>query len=164
MSKINIQGLKSIKDLSNADHDTYVQNLRKNGDINEYSSEEDIDRIFKNDQFYRKFGAEVFNSMSPEERDKYYNNMAVVDAYKERYGNDSKDFDGLYTPEAMKYLIENDYMTSKEREELAKDKERLIEEQRKEQPTLLGRIGQSLSQSRGVSIDRKSTRLNSSHT
>lgn len=152
---MGIEYLKGVNDMSNEDYSIWRQHLLDSGYKGSKSFKQ-LDRVYKNQQFVNKFGKDVFNSMDAEQRDTYYNNQAIAEAFDRRYKEDISDFKDLYTPEAIKYLLENDYMTSKEREELAKDKERLLEEQRKEQPTLLGRIGQSLSQSRGVSVANRS--------
>lgn len=112
-----LPGLPSLKDLDeNALQEWYGLNPKS---ANRTFEQNDI--IYRNQKYIEKYGKEKFYSKSLDERDTQYLNDLMFETFNERYAGDMSDFykaegDKIQSPEAMKYILENDFQTTKERE------------------------------------------------
>ena len=113
MAIIELKGLQGV-DKSNKE--TYINKLKSSGIIDNTWTDSEIDRVYRNDQFIKKFGEHVFNSISDvSERDAMFRN-AILEEELNRYSKDP-NINAIrnMTPEGQVDLFESGYLTPEER-------------------------------------------------
>lgn len=87
-----LKKLQGINNLSNKDYEIWRQEQIKQGKINTRTSLEDQDRLYKNQQFVKKYGMEAFKSLNYQQRDAHekkildLENETIVEFHKkEKY-------------------------------------------------------------------------------
>ena len=126
MAKIELPKLKGLYDLSNKDYQIWINQQLQDGSLNEHSSFDEADRLYKDQQFKQNFGEELFTTMSAHQRDAYYDTYAQ-EQINTRYG-DNEEVSSLLSPQAKAYLFENGYLTQAEREKLDIEDQESIQE------------------------------------
>ena len=127
MALTELKILEGLQGLPEDDRAAWYKRFPKNYD----RTPEQADRVYKNQEFIKRHGRELFDTMTdPEERDTYMYNSIIKNAMQERYGENSSTIvdefgTPLSIPEAQQYLLENDYETPEETRQR-------IEQQRKE--------------------------------
>lgn len=114
-------GLKGIYDLSNKDFEIWEAEQKKLGKITPSTSFDQMDRLFKNQQFIKKYGLDTFKNLKANQRDQLFNDDATQEALVSRYGKDPI-FERLntLTTEGKLQLLNSDWQTPTEIEESTK--------------------------------------------
>ena len=81
-------GLKGINDLSNRDFEIWANEQKKLGKITSSTSFDQMDRLYRNQQFIQKYGLDTFKSMDVKQRDQLFQDDTVQEALTARYGKD----------------------------------------------------------------------------
>ena len=81
-------GLKGINDLSNRDFEMWANEQKKLGKITSSTSFDQMDRLYRNQQFIQKYGLDTFKSMDVKQRDQLFQDDTVQEALTARYGKD----------------------------------------------------------------------------
>lgn len=130
MAIINIkglEGLKGINSLSEEDKSIWVNNnkdrLPNPSKVSPSKYNQIADRIYRNDLFRQRFNDEsLLQSMTPEERDSYYQESLMNEYTQNRYGNDPNYFEiENLTPEGKLDLVEKGYLSDEEIEKQYQD-------------------------------------------
>lgn len=106
-----LKGLKGLAGLSQQEKDAWVKSKVEEGYLLPHSSWADKDRLYRNDQFVKKFGIEAFNKLkSVEELDYLYKEAIVNEEIQSYYGNDD-NFSTIanMTTEGKIALLESGY-------------------------------------------------------
>ena len=121
MPIINLKGLRGLSDLNKDERNAFIQKQISAGLLSSTSSFMDADRLYKNGQFYKKYGADAFNSMTPEQRDALWENDFINEARsrditKESVGEDNYNKIMGLTPQGVLDLVDsgwdpNDYIS-----------------------------------------------------
>lgn len=106
------KGLKGLTDKDNADYNTWRSTY--NEELSKYSIA-DVKQIYKNSLFKEKYGEELFNSMTKEQRDSYYEQDTWNSYIKDNYSKDKRfdEIDNL-TLEGKKELVNSGYLNPSE--------------------------------------------------
>lgn len=137
MAIINIkglEGLKGINSLSEEDRSIWINNnkdrLPNPNKVSPSTYNKVADRIYRNDLFRQRFNdEELLHSMTPEERDSYYQESLMSEYTQNRFGNDANYFEiANLTPEGQLDLIERGYSSDEELEKEYQDNIKTIEE------------------------------------
>ena len=114
-------GLKGINDLSNRDFEIWANEQKKLGKITSSTSFDQMDRLYRNQQFIQKYGLDTFKSMDVKQRDQLFQDDTVQEALTARYGKDPI-FERLntLTTEGKLQLLNSDWQTPTEIEESTK--------------------------------------------
>ena len=142
--KIQLTRLKGVNDLSNKDYNTWRNAQVKAGKLSEWSSLEAEERLYKNQQFVKRYGEKAFRAMKAPQRDLFeqqqlnnYNNFIIkktVAAWANPFNEDGTvdpnkgvgDADLFYKIMAMdplhqKELYESNWKTNSEIDKLIKE-------------------------------------------
>lgn len=116
MALTDLKILGGLKELPEDDRAAWYKRFPNNYN----RTPEQADRVYKNQEFIKKHGKELFDAMpDPDERDTYFYNSIIKNAMQERYGENSSTIvdefgTPLAIPEAQQYLLENSYETPEE--------------------------------------------------
>ena len=112
---IKIQGLKGLYDLSNEQYEIWRKEQEKQGKITSSTSFEQEDRLYRNQQFVKKFGLDNFNKFNYQQRDELYKQDIVQSALTQKYGKDPifNRLNALSINSKQK-LLESDYQSDQE--------------------------------------------------
>ena len=104
------KGLKGLTDKDNADYNTWRSTYSE--ELSKYSIA-DVKQIYKNSLFKEKYGEELFNSMTKEQRDSYYEQDTWNSYIKDNYSEDERfnEINNL-TLEGKKELVNSMYLDS----------------------------------------------------
>lgn len=134
-----LRGLNGLSDLSQQERDAW---RKVNAEKLKGASSQDEDRLYRNQQFVKKFGMETFQTYDKDQRDSIYksaiakeNTIALYSPYtdkKDKYGNfiidknkgvgDAQLFDKIYnmSPDAQIELMNSDWKTTPQIESMLK--------------------------------------------
>ena len=106
------KGLSSVTSKDNPDFETW---RKAHEEELYYYSFDDAKRIYKNGLFLNKYGEEKFNSLSPEERDAFYETDEINTYLQDNYSEDERfnEIQGL-TLEGKRELINSSYKNPEE--------------------------------------------------
>lgn len=116
MPIINLRGLRGLSDLNKDERNAFIQKQISAGLLSSTSSFMDADRLYKNGEFYKKYGADAFNSMTPEQRDALWENDFINEARsrditKESVGEDNYNKIMGLTPQGVLDLVDSGWDT-----------------------------------------------------
>lgn len=123
MAIINIkglEGLKGINSLSEEDKNIWISSnkdrLPNPNKVSPSKYNQIADRVYRNDLFRQRFNDEsLLKSMTPEERDSYYQESLMNEYTQNRYGNDPNYFEiENLTPEGKLDLVERGYLSDED--------------------------------------------------
>jgi hypothetical protein len=105
-----IQGLRGVYDLSNKDYDKWYKAQDEAGKIRYDYSKEDIDRLYRNQQFIKNYGMDLFNSLDKDQRDAYHRAIILDQVKRERFGDNQDIYNqlSLLSDDNLQKLLEND--------------------------------------------------------
>lgn len=140
MAVIELKGLQGLKGLSQQERDEWYKNNPKNYN----RTEEQADRVYRNQLFINKYGRDYFKAVPDyNERDVIYFKDTVQDAFDDTFYKE-EDYDALnkLTPEGKLELLQQYQPTS----EYEKYKKEELEKSKKYDESFWGKVSQSLAQ------------------
>lgn len=122
--------LKGLPGLNKSDRESYINNLKSLGAIDNTWTDLEIDRLYRNEQFVDRFGEDMFYQITdPNERDILFRD-AILEEEKKRFKNDPNiDIINKMEPESQQELFESGYLAPEERSEEALSKDSLTDNQ-----------------------------------
>lgn len=115
-----LEGLKGLSGLSDEDKKAWIEanksRLPNPEKVSPIKYNSFADRIYRNDLFRQRFNDEaLLQSMTPEERDSYYQESLMNEYTQNRYGNDPNYFEiENLTPEGKLDLVEKGYLSDED--------------------------------------------------
>ena len=135
-----LKGLQGLKGLSDQERKAWKQQQLELGKITNSTSWNQLDRLYRNQQYVAKYGIEAFKSSSWEERDALYEKDITLEAFEEKYAGDPNKEDYMnLSLKGLQKLIESDHVNTlelqKDFEDLQKYKKEIDESSKEENLT-----------------------------
>lgn len=166
MPKIEVKGLPGLRGLDNDSYNDWKNAQIASGKISKKTGYKQQDRLYRNQQFVNEFGVELFHSMNAAQRDAFYSKAmeekAIRNAYNEYFADELNDKDSelneIRSPQAMRFLVENDYKTNKQRQAQNENEESYIKENVTSMPAMnnpISKLASAMFQSTKENIQTK---------
>lgn len=135
-----LKGLQGLKGLSDQERKAWKQQQLELGKITNSTSWNQLDRLYRNQQYVDKYGIESFKSSSWQDRDAQFERDITLEAFEEKYAGDPNKEDYMnLSLKGMQKLIESNHVNTlelqKDFEELQKYKADIDESSKEENLT-----------------------------
>lgn len=110
-----LKGLRGLKGLSVQEREAWKQQQLDLGKITVSTSWNQLDRLYRNQQYVDKYGIDAFQATSPQDRDIQFERDITLEALEEKYAGDPniEEYKNL-SIRGMQKLIESDHVSSVE--------------------------------------------------
>ena len=102
-----IEGLKGLSYIPKSERELLVADIQK--DYPYYTSDQDLDNVFRNRVYIATYGEEAFNSKNKQDRDKEHYSNVVNTEFLNRFGDSGgnlpSELSSIYDPEAMYTIL-----------------------------------------------------------